>query len=58
MSDQLAQAGIRAFEGFDPAQLDPPRIKSLLAMLVCPEAMPPLNTFLNATLATLPVPNG
>ena len=24
MSDQLAQAGIRAFEGFDPAQLDPP----------------------------------
>ena len=24
MSDQLAQASIRAFEGFDPAQLDPP----------------------------------
>ena len=24
MSDQLSQAGIRAFEGFDPAQIEPP----------------------------------
>ena len=58
MSDQLAQAGIRAFEGFDPAQLDPPPDQIIIGNAGLPRGLPPLNTFLNATLATLPVPNG
>ena len=35
MSDQLAQAGITAFDGFDPANQTPPLMKSLATLACC-----------------------